>query len=185
MGSTGKADAMTTIIGVQTSRGCLIAADSRVTTDKGRPAQHLSVSKISKLGRYFVAGAGIAQPCDVIQHCWKPPSISKSAGKDPFHFAITELVPSLRELLTAHQIVTKSDDDGFELLIAFRGHLVEVDSDFNVSMRDDGIYGLGSGSDFAIGALLAGANWKRALQIAATNDVNTGPPFHVVRQMMD
>jgi ATP-dependent protease HslVU (ClpYQ) peptidase subunit len=176
---------MTTIIGIQTDRGCLLAADSRVTTEKGRPAQHFSVSKISKLGRYLVAGAGMAQPCDVVQHCWKPPSISKSANKDPFHFAITELVPSLRELLNTHQIAVKSEEDGFELLVAFRGNLVEIDSDFNVSMRDDGMYGLGSGSDFAIGALLAGATWKRALQIAASNDVNTGPPFHVVRQMRD
>lgn len=176
---------MTTIIGVQSLNSCLIAADSRVTTDKGRPASHPTVSKISKIGKYLVAGAGMAAPCDVIQHCWKPPSATKAAAKDLFHFAIVELVPSLRELLNSYQVPNKTDDDGFELLIAVKGQLVEIDSDFNCSMRDDGFYGLGSGSDFAVGALQAGVTWKRALQIAAHNDVNTAAPFQVVRQMME
>jgi ATP-dependent protease HslVU (ClpYQ) peptidase subunit len=176
---------MTTIIGIQSPRGCLIAADSRVTTDKGRPASHPAVSKITKAGKYLIAGAGMAAPCDIIQHCWRPPSATKAAAKDLFHFAVCEIVPSLRELLNSHQVATKGEDDGFELLIALKGHLLEIDSDFNCSMRDDGLFGLGSGSDFAIGALQAGATWKRALQIAAHNDVNTGAPFHVVRQIMD
>jgi ATP-dependent protease HslVU (ClpYQ) peptidase subunit len=143
------------------------------------------VSKISKVSKYLVAGAGMAAPCDIIQHCWKPPNVTKAAAKDLFHFAIVELVPSLRELLNSYQVANKTEDEGFELLIAVKGQLVEVDSDFNCSMRDDGFYGLGSGSDFAIGALQAGATWKRALQIAALNDVNTAAPFHVVRQMID
>ena len=44
-------------------------------------------------------------------------------------------------------------------------------------MRDDGIYGIGSGSAYAVGALQAGATWRQAMQIAAKNNVFTAPPF--------
>ena len=44
-------------------------------------------------------------------------------------------------------------------------------------MRDDGIYGIGSGAAYAVGALHAGATWKQAMQIAAKNNVFTAPPF--------
>jgi ATP-dependent protease HslVU (ClpYQ) peptidase subunit len=44
-------------------------------------------------------------------------------------------------------------------------------------MRDDGIYGIGSGSKYAIGALQAGADWNTALTIAEKNDIYTAQPF--------
>jgi ATP-dependent protease HslVU (ClpYQ) peptidase subunit len=49
-------------------------------------------------------------------------------------------------------------------------------------MRDDGIYGIGSGSPYAIGALQAGATWKQSMQIAAKNNVFTAPPFITHKQ---
>jgi ATP-dependent protease HslVU (ClpYQ) peptidase subunit len=51
-----------------------------------------------------------------------------------------------------------------------------------VYLRDDGLYGVGSGSSFALGALAGGATWKQAMQIAARNDVYTAPPFITHRQ---
>jgi ATP-dependent protease HslVU (ClpYQ) peptidase subunit len=49
-------------------------------------------------------------------------------------------------------------------------------------MRDDGIYGIGSGSKYAIGALYAGADWQWALEIAAINDIYTASPFKYYEQ---
>jgi len=44
------------------------------------------------------------------------------------------------------------------------------------------VYGLGSGSSYAVGALQQGATWRKALQIASRNDVYTAPPFLMHRQ---
>jgi ATP-dependent protease HslVU (ClpYQ) peptidase subunit len=46
-----------------------------------------------------------------------------------------------------------------------------------VSKNDDGIYAVGSGADFAIGALHAGATPMQAMEIAAKVSAYTAPPF--------
>lgn len=50
-----------------------------------------------------------------------------------------------------------SDEPDFIFLIALGGLIFELDDSLSVLMRDDGIYGIGSGSPYAIGALQAGA----------------------------
>jgi ATP-dependent protease HslVU (ClpYQ) peptidase subunit len=67
-------------------------------------------------------------------------------------------------------------------LIALGGLIFELDDSLSVLMRDDGIYGIGSGSPYAIGALQAGATWKQAMQIATKNNVFTAPPFITHKQ---
>ncbi len=76
----------------------------------------------------------------------------------------------------------KSDDYEFLFLIAVNGVIYEIDDTFSVFLRDDGVYGIGSGSSYAIGAVQQGATWRKALQIAAKNDVYTAPPFLMHRQ---
>jgi ATP-dependent protease HslVU (ClpYQ) peptidase subunit len=173
---------MTTIIGIQEDNGCILAADSR-TTAGGRPYSHPIVTKISKRGKWLVAGAGDVQPCDVIQHVWKPPAIPANI-KDVYHFMITTVIPNMRECLRDNGFVhdEKTDEYEFLFLMAVNGTIYEVDDTYSVFLRDDGIYGLGSGSSYAIGALASGANWKKAMQIAAKNDVYTAPPFVVHKQ---
>jgi hypothetical protein len=62
-------------------------------------------------------------------------------------------------------------------LILIGGEIFEIADDFSVSMDGKGYYGVGSGSDLAIGALSAGATMKEALKIASENDAYTSPPF--------
>jgi ATP-dependent protease HslVU (ClpYQ) peptidase subunit len=49
-------------------------------------------------------------------------------------------------------------------------------------MDSKGFYGVGSGSNYAIGALSAGASIETALQIAMDNDAYTSSPFLFVTQ---
>ena len=67
-------------------------------------------------------------------------------------------------------------------MIAMRGELFEIDEDYSVSRREDGVYAIGSGADFALGALMAGADIQSAMHIAATLDVNTHAPFITLHQ---
>lgn len=170
---------MTTIIGLQQPRYSLLVADSRITDDDGRTYSHPTVTKITKRGKYLIAGAGLTQPCDIIQHIWKPPTVTPAASKDLYHFMISEVVPSMRMALTAYGYKpdTESSDSDFIFLISVNGTIFELDDTLSVLMRDDGIYGIGSGAAYAVGALQAGATWKQAMQIAAKNNVFTAPPF--------
>lgn len=175
---------MTTIIGIQAKESCLLVADSRVTDDGGRTYTHPTMAKITKRGKYLIAGAGTTQPCDIIQHIWRPPAVTPGASKDLYHFMISEVAPSMRTCLSLNGYTPdkESEEPDFIFLIAVGGTIFEVDDTVSVLLRDDGIYGIGSGSAYAIGALQAGANWRQAMQIAAKNNVFTAPPFIHVKQ---
>jgi ATP-dependent protease HslVU (ClpYQ) peptidase subunit len=171
---------MTTIIGLQKPDHCLLIADSRTTDDGGRTYSHPIVSKITKRGKYLIAGSGLTQPCDIVQHVWKPPAIPTNAKKDLYHFVISEVVPSIREALNANGYIPdkeNSNEPDFLFLIAIQGTIFELDDSLSVMMRDDGLYGIGSGSPYAIGALQAGATWRKAMQIACKNNIFSAPPF--------
>jgi ATP-dependent protease HslVU (ClpYQ) peptidase subunit len=71
----------------------------------------------------------------------------------------------------------EDDETKFAFLILIGGEIFEIADDFSVTMDGKGYYGVGSGSDFAIGALSAGATIKEALKIASENDAYTSAPF--------
>ena len=68
------------------------------------------------------------------------------------------------------------------MLFAFDGEVFEIGNDYTVTLNSEGIYGVGNGHQFAIGALSAGASVEKALEIAANNDVYTSGPFQIVKQ---
>jgi hypothetical protein len=77
---------VTTILGIQKPDHCLLIADSRVTDDSGRTYSHNAMTKITKRGKYLIAGAGTTQPCDIIQHVWKPPTPTPALIQRPIPF---------------------------------------------------------------------------------------------------
>ncbi len=174
---------MTTIVGIQREDGCLLAADSRTTGETGRPYSHSKVQKITERGEFLIAGAGDPQACDIVQHIWEIPEFVED--EDAYKFMITKVAPSIRTCLKENGYEKDKDDKdgGFVFLFAFRGTLYELDETFTVSMTDSGIYGIGSGSKYAIGALQAGAEWEEALAIAEKNDIYTCKPFVTFSQI--
>ena len=171
---------MTTIIGVQHEDGCVLLADSRTTDGSGRIYSHASVKKLSECGPAIVGGSGEVMPCDITQHIWVAPPLTAKDKKDPFHYMITKAMPSLRKCLTQHGYNFDEPSPGenrFQFLIAVDGEIFDVDQDLAVSRVDDGIYAVGSGAPYAIGALHAGASIMEAMEIAAKVTAFTAPPY--------
>ena len=174
---------MTTIVGVVKNGHVILGADSQVTSNS-RPNMHPKLQKITKNNGYLIAGSGDSTPCDILQHIFIPPVPAATDRKDLYKFMITKFVPAMREVLdeNGYKLDGNDKDAGFDMLFAFDGELFEIDSDFSVLLNGDGIYGIGSGSPFAIGALYAGATVEQALEIAANNDIYTAEPFQIVMQ---
>jgi len=180
---------MTTIVGVQYKDKCVIAADNQVTGDTGRRYNHPDMKKISKRGEFLIAGSGEVQPCDVAQQIWTPPRVTAKDKEDIYRFMIIKAMPSLRKCLTENGYdfnegkgEGKADDNRFNFIMAVGGELFDIADDLSVCRSDDGIYGVGSGSPYAMGALHAGKTPKRAVEIAAKLDVNTSGPVQLVEQ---
>lgn len=177
---------MTTIIGVQNEDSCVIVSDSRIV-DNGKIYTHSKMVKAVQRGNYIIGGAGDYRALQVVLHGWQPPLVTAKAKENLYEFAINKVMPSLKTTLIAagvDLVKSQNDDDKFELLllIGINGTLFEVDSDFAVGMNDTGLYAIGSGGDYALGALHAGASMLDAMRIAALNNNETSSPFHILEQ---
>lgn len=178
---------MTTIVGVQNADGCVIASDSRVA-DNGKVYTHPEMVKAVERGSYIIGGAGDYRALQVVLHGWQPPLVSAKAKQNLYEFVINKVAPSLKSTLTDAGIEfnksSDNNDDKFELqlIIGINGTIFELDSDFAVAMNDTGLYAIGSGGDYALGALHAGASVLDAMRIAAVNNNGTSAPFHILEQ---
>ena len=174
---------MTTIVGVCKNGNVTMGADSQVTIDSTR-VNSLIMEKITKNNGYLIAGSGDAGPCDILQHIFIPPIPTANERKNLYKFMITKFVPAMRECLEENDYKTdpSDKDSGFSMLIAFDGEIFDISDDYSVLVSEDGIYGVGNGSKWAMGALHAGASVQEALEVAAKKDIYTSGPFQIVKQ---
>ena len=176
---------MTTIIGIEYNDKSVIIADSRVTGDDGRIYSHPIMRKIAKRGAILMAGAGEVGPCDIAQNIWTPPAFGAKDAKDPYRYLVTKAMPSLRKCLTDNGYnfeEDKKDGTRFQFLMAVGGELFDIDEELTVIKSNDNLYAIGSGGAYALGALYAGAEPMKAMEIAAQLSVYTFPPFYVEEQ---
>ena len=171
---------MTTIIGLQYDTNCFIVADSRTTDDSGYIYSHQDVKKIAELGSFLVAGSGEVLPCDIAQHIWQPPVPTKKDRQDLYHFMIATAMPSLRKCLSSngYNFDEPRTESRFQFLIAVCGEIFDVDQELSVSRNEEGIYAVGSGAAYAIGAIHAGADAYEAMEIAAKVTAFTAGPYY-------
>ena len=177
---------MTTIIGIEDESGARLAADSLTTDERlGLRYSHYSIPKISEVKDYLIAGSGLAFVCDIAQNKWIPPIPTVAQKKDSsqlYRFMINKVMPSLRKTLVDSgyertPIDHRNGEADFNLLVAIAGHIFEIDDDYGVLKTESGIYAVGSGAPFALGALYAGADWEESLRIACKLSVFSEPPF--------
>ena len=164
---------MTTIVAVQGGSIATIGAES-YTTYGDRPFVHKDIKKIIKSGRWLIAAAGDARVCDII-NSWRPPH--PRGNKNLYEFVATTVIKSLRKAIGDY--TTQSKDDGFDLLLVINGEVFQITNDFTLLRSNSGIYGIGSGADYAVGALMAGATVEEALKIAIKLDINSGGPIQI------
>lgn len=176
---------MTTIIGIEYDDKSIIIADSRVTGDDGRIYSHPIMRKIAKRGAILIAGAGEVAPCDVAQNIWTPPTFTTKDAKEPYRYLVTKAMPSLRKCLVENGYnfeEDKKDGTRFQFLMAVGGELFDIDEELTVIKSDDNMYAIGSGGPYALGALYAGAEPMKAMNIAARVSAYTFPPFYIEEQ---
>lgn len=170
---------MTTIIGVEYANRCVILGDSRIVGDS-KIYSHPDMVKVVTNGNYLVGVAGDVRALQVVLHTWKPPVLLAKDKNNIFQFMVNKVAPSLKQLLTdAGLLDAKSPDKDFEIniIIGLNGNLFEIDSDFAVSRNSEGYYAIGTGGDYALGALYAGVTPEQAAEVAVINDSKTAGPF--------
>ena len=168
---------MTTIIGIQRKDGFTLAADSIITAGD-RIYEHKAVPKITEVGDYVLAGAGVSRYCDIILYGWQPPKYDNS---NPYVFMVSKFVPEMRKMHDETGYSLK-DEDSFEFLVGLKNNLYYIGDDYSVLLTKTNMYGIGSGAAYALGALSAGADIQTAMKIATKYDINTGGRIQIVER---
>lgn len=168
---------MTTIIGIQYDDGFTIASDSQITVDD-RIFISKDVPKIVEVGDYVIAGAGISRYCDVIMYGWQPPAYD---GTDGYQFMVSKFIPEMKK---AHDDCgyTLKDDDTFQFIVGLDKKLYLINYDYSVSRTDSKVYGIGTGAQYAIGALYCCASIQEAMKISIKFDINSGGKIKIVKR---
>lgn len=191
---------MTTIVAVQGDGWAVVGSDSRVTEEDGRVyVLPKGSSKVARNRAYLLGAAGDVRAINILQHAFRPPDAKSFVGSRLDKFITSDFVPALRACFNEQgygsAAVTKdqSDTSGSVVLAAINGSVYVIGEDYAWVKDSSGIYGLGSGSYYALGVLYAllpegaaatdldkaKAAVRTALGVAARLDAGTSAPFIV------
>ena len=163
---------MTTIVAVETPAGITFAFDSLVS-DGTRTFETPQQKVIHNHGvTYGVAGNILA--VNLITHSELPTPSSNSGAQ----WVTLVLAPALAEVLTD---LKRDDGYGTIILAAVNGRIYDFGTSLEWTRDSTGRYAIGSGAQYAFGALSAGATPLGAVEIAKTHDSGTGGTIREVR----
>lgn len=199
---------MTTVIGIRSSDFAVLASDSRLTTVTddgtivGMQTTSASHPKIAAIGNYLIGTAGDVRAINILSYAFHPPQPPTNlTGKKLDEFFTTRFIPSLRECFDAHGYSTPIRDSSnhmaeqsSDMLVAINQHIYQVDNDYAWTVDTSGVFAIGTGCQYALGALSilcaeppTTTNQARnvalkALAVAAKFDPHTGFPYQVFNQ---
>lgn len=138
----------------------LMAADKQATGDGGHILKHIKIRRVKHENQdVLIASAGDAEAAEAFELWYIDQEKSRKGEKvdgehKDSHYPLNQNFHALALY-----------EDGSLLWYGPKGYPMEVKERY---------FGIGSGSDFAIGALFAGANLRKAVQIACKLDANSG-----------
>lgn len=197
---------MTTIVAVQGDGYAVLCTDSRIATidDSGgsNPVTTLGygMSKIAQNGPYLLGAAGDVRAINILHHVFTPPTPpSNLKGKKLDAFITAKFIPALRECFEKQGYGSSEPgkapaEQNSLIILSIHSTIYVIDGDYSWASDAQGFYAIGSGSNYALGALHVLAPKRKpvvstaktiaikALSAAAKYDSGTGAPYHTFVQ---
>lgn len=201
---------MTTIVAYQGLNFAVVGHDSRISSvdDTGFTSQILTLgdnsAKVMVNGKYLLGAAGDVRAINILHHSFTPPPpTTNMVGMKLDKFFTNTFIPALRECFEKQGYAVPDTDDkkhiaeqGSTILVVVNGVIYVVDEDYSWASDINGLYALGSGSSYALGAMHMKTSGRKkslgihtaktlvlsALSVASKFDPHTGPPFKTVVQ---
>lgn len=199
---------MTTIVGIQGSKYSIICTDSRISSfDETGAAYQITTlgtgtSKVAPNGRYLLGAAGDVRAINILHHAFIPPTPTfTTSGIKLDQFITQKFIPALRDCFESTGYAMPDNEEkshiaehSSQILVVINGTIYIIDGDYSWTSDKTGIYAIGSGSSYALGALHALTGGKemtlpkaksvinKALTIASKFDPYTGSPFQTFVQ---
>lgn len=143
---------MTCIVGIAINGTVIIGADSlagdyywnrRVRADR----------KVFKNGELIFGFTTSFRMGQLLEHNLTPPPLHE--GQEPYAYAVKQLIPEIRNTLRAGGFMKTENgvENGGRFLVGFRGSLFEIQEDFQVAQTTEKFEAVGSGAQYAMGAM--------------------------------
>ena len=196
---------MTTIVAIQGDGFAVVATDSRISSmDSTGFAYQISTlgvgtSKVAQNGKYLLGAAGDVRAINVLHHAFVPPTPAPAVkGKKLDQFVTLKFIPALRDAFEDSGYSAQSKDEpaehGSTIIAVINTTIYVIENDYSWTSDSNGIYAIGTGAPYALGAiqaLLPKTKLKlqqaktiayKALNITARFDPYTGSPFQTYTQ---
>lgn len=199
---------MTTIVGIQGDTYAVICTDSRISSfdDSGMAYQVTTLgsgtAKIAYNGDYLLGAAGDVRAINILHHAFIPPKPPLNAiGKKLDQFITRQFIPALRSCfdeqgysVPERETSEHVAEQGSTIVVVVHGTIYIIEGDYSWTSDTTGVYAIGTGSSYALGAMQAMLNSKKptvqqaktiankALMVASKFDPYTGSPFQAFVQ---
>lgn len=164
---------MTTIAARLLDGAVELAWDDQTTWGSERIISDAKVFTVPGVGVFGLSGA--ANSADIIEEALK---VKRKKEWGDRQFMLLGVVPAMRTLLREHGVLTVGDGSvekwecsGIVVVGETCGYLA---TDFCFLGTREKMWAVGSGSDYAKGAMAMGADVRKAVEVASLFDVNTG-----------
>ena len=185
---------MTTIAAIQGEGFTVVGFDSQISSDNRVYLLPNGIKKVSKNGNYLVGAAGDLRAINLLTDIPLPDAENLSGVKLD-RFVSTKVIPVIRGYFETNGYA-KDGNQEFDIILCVNGVVYEIADDYCWARDVTGIYGIGSGSSFALGALhsMVGAKvtveeaktyLKEAITISSYLDSGTGGTIHIAVQYKD
>lgn len=172
---------MTTIAARQTGDGIQFAWDQQTTL--GGRKEHTTHPKVFANGKIVFAVAGHVRYSNILA-AMSMPKRQRKHQPDTFKWVSVVLTNAIRQATKDADFASFEDQrisNDSVALVAVDNQLFEIGSDYSVTQTENGLYSIGSGSSYALGALMAGASPGEAVEIARHYDIYTGGNVSLAR----
>jgi ATP-dependent protease HslVU (ClpYQ) peptidase subunit len=144
-----------------------------------------NLRKVFRRGPFLMGYTTSFRMGQLLEHHLEVPK--QADDESDMSFMVTKFVECARGLMKdkGFSKIESNAETGGQFLVGYRGRLYSVQNDFQVGEMTEGMDAIGSGSDFALGAMKALENLpskrriNKALQIAAHFNMGVCSPFHV------
>ena len=185
---------MSTVVGIQGDGWCVLGADSQVSEGGRAYSTTKGLGKIMKRGPYYVATVGDFRPTNIIAFNFNFPKLPPYSSVYKLDkFIGSRFIPALQQCYADNAYIPKDGDSGTDVLVAVYGNLYAISYDYSWTKDRRGYYALGSGGDYALGAMatysppksIATASLiaRTALSIACQYDTESGEPLLIYSQL--
>lgn len=130
--------------------------------------------------------SGIKREAQIIRYSFDPPDFKNIESL--MNYMCIDFVDELKSNIEKRfQLNKETDSHSGSCLVCMHGHIFSVGSDFSITERSDTFDAIGSGKNYALGALHSTQDWddgeariRHALETAEKFSSSCRAPFHIL-----